>query len=111
MNISSRKSNSKSRKLRALNKTNVYRRRSLNTIYENEYIDADFIHNHPKNMVRIREALKESGKYKINKENVDNISEYEDLMDDVQETNRLIDVLESHRCPSSFYKTGLLKLI
>lgn len=74
MNVSSRsksKSNSKSRKLRVLNKTNVYRSRSLNTIYENEYIDADFIHNHPKNMVRIRLALKESGKYKINKENVD----------------------------------------
>lgn len=73
MNITSRKSksNSKSRKLRTLNKTNVYRPRSLNTIYENEYIDADFIHNYPKNIVRIREALKESGKYKINKENVD----------------------------------------
>lgn len=42
---------------------------------------------------------------------VTDLSEYTDLMDDVQETNSLIDVLESHRCPSSFYKTGLLKLI
>ena len=73
MNFSYRKSKSKSksRKLRILNKTNVYKSRTLNTIYENEYIDADFIHNYPKNMVRIREALKESGKYKINKVNVD----------------------------------------
>jgi len=74
MNFTSRtksKSNSKSRKTRVLNKTNVYKSRILNTIYENEYIDADFIYNHPKNMVRIREALKESGKYKINKDNVE----------------------------------------
>ena len=54
MNITSRKSKSKSRKIRLLNKTNVYRSRSLNTIYENEYIDADFIYNYPKNMIRIR---------------------------------------------------------
>ena len=39
------------------------------------------------------------------------LSEYEDLMEDVEETSRLIDLLDTHRCPNSFYKTGLLKLI
>ena len=40
-----------------------------------------------------------------------NIDEYEDLMDNIQETSILIDVLDSYRCPTSFYKTGILKLI
>lgn len=79
------KTGSKSRKTRVIFRLNEdanipYVNRPLNVIYnenmenlnvDNECIDVDFIHNYPKNMVRIREALKESGKYKINPVNVE----------------------------------------
>jgi len=70
-NTKSRKSGSKSRKLRILNTIN-----KMPTIIPHidpilEYMDPTFLDNYPKNIARIKEALKESGKYKINKENVD----------------------------------------
>ena len=67
------KSRSKSRIVRLLNKTN----KSIRSIRSNgmnvldEDIDKDFLRNHPKNMIRIREALKESGKYKFNESNIE----------------------------------------
>ena len=73
------KSGSKSRKLRVLSALNKPLSYGLNVIPEesmenidvyNDCIDTDFLENYPKNMARIREALKESGKYKINQHNV-----------------------------------------
>jgi len=78
---SRRSTGSKSRKVRVISRlNNIPHIGQLNVIYDenmenldldNECIDTNFLHNYPKNMVRIREALKESGKYKINKENVE----------------------------------------
>lgn len=80
---STSRSGSKSRKARVISRVNANIPdidRALNVIYnenmenldvDNECIDINFLHNYPKNMARIREALKESGKYKINKGNVE----------------------------------------
>lgn len=73
------RSGSKTRKLRVLSalnhqdldKTLHIIDEDLENLNADECIDTNFLHNYPKNMVRIREALKESGKYKINKENVE----------------------------------------
>ena len=72
------KSLSKSRKLKLLSRLNksliglnVIPEESKNLDLYNDCIDTEFLKNHPKNMARIREALKESGKYKINKINVE----------------------------------------
>ena len=39
------------------------------------------------------------------------LKDWDGLMNDYEETNRIIDLLDSHRCPNTFYKSGLLKLI
>lgn len=78
--ISKSKSGSKTRKIRVLSALNKSLSYGLNTIPEesmenidlyNDCIDTDFLKNYPQNMVRIREALKESGKHEINKVNVE----------------------------------------
>ena len=74
------RSGSKSRKIRVLSRLNKPVSYGLNVIPEelmenlnsnDECIDTEFLVHYPKNMVRIREALKESGQYKFNKENVE----------------------------------------
>ena len=74
----SKLSGSKSRKLKLLSKLNkisyglnVIPEESMENLnVENECIDTQFLVHYPKNMARIREALKESDKYKINQDNV-----------------------------------------
>jgi len=81
MSKKSSRKESKSSQLKRLKKSNTTMKHfnELNVIPEesmevhpyDDCIDKDFLKNHAKNMVRIREALKESGKYKINEENVE----------------------------------------